>query len=167
MMLFFCTAFLFISCSDSQEDEVLENDLESINVARFTYQAVGVMNNGKFRMTADRSDLLKAFKLNEGKDLAPESIIFLEDNGKMFLRVYSSDNIVSTVQISLNPDTGFVQTEGTICESSACATGGGCLPDGDYCTECKPLPNSEVKGDCKRTTSSGPIQPDNPSSTPA
>ena len=56
----------------------------------------------------------------------------------------------------IKTDSNRRATGKTVCTSIACASGGGCVPNGDYCTKCVPSgvqEGSGLTGDCTRSTS--------------
>ena len=76
---------------------------------------------------------------------------------KKHLRFYYKDNYVLTIDLlELNSVDGRVGTGKTVYTSQACATWGGCVPNGNYCTPCVPptvQTGSGLTGDYSPSTS--------------
>ena len=74
-------------------------------------------------------------------------------DGDNYLRFYTSgdDDLVTTIAIEYNSKSASFDTGGTSCTSRDCNSGGGCVPNGLYCTKCQNGPFGGV-GDCTRTT---------------
>lgn len=143
---------LIISCENESNEYNLNSNKNSffdVELGKITY------NNGKktFNITLSRERFFKNFKntLKEtGLNLEPVDFYVFEDNNKNYLRVISKKNYITTVElISIN---NTFRTGKTSCTSVACASGGGCIPDGSYCTKCNPS-DPGLAGDCTRTTS--------------
>lgn len=64
------------------------------------------------------------------------------------MRYFSENDIVSTIALIKDENDQYI-TGRTICKSVWSASGGGCIPDGEYCTKCE---RDGVLGDCERTT---------------
>lgn len=154
---------MLISCSDENESVNEKNNVE-FTMKTLAYAPIGVKENGNFKLIATSENILKAAKAGISSDdskFEPISHKIFEQNDKRFLRVYGKNNEVSTIEIGFNPKTGNFRTLGTLCKTTDCANGGGCVPDGLYCTPCIKNPGAEIplEGDCSRETTSEPVDP--------
>ena len=97
----------------------------------------------------------KAFNKTMKLGLEPESFEIIKEDGKNYIRFYNKDNQVSMIAI-LKGDNKRIIIGTTICTSTACVSVGGWIPDGLYCTKCRPegTPPKAPDGDCARTASS-------------
>lgn len=158
---FFLFSFIFFLFSCHKEDSnksvaSAKLDSEFIN---FTGNVLSYENDEK-TISVSNSKLIETFK-----EFVAENNLKIEPlyhkiesiDGKNYLRIYSKDNYVSTVDLIKTNLTNRQITIGkTVCTSKICATGGGCIPNGDYCTEFIPpntQPGSGITGDCSRSTS--------------
>ena len=153
--------FIIFSCENSETSNEsaalkLDSDFTKLtgSVLSFTEQGVEV--------TVSDSKLMSTFKnfvIQNDLDSEPLYHKIVSIDGKNYLRFYSKDNYVSTIDlIETNSETGkkIIELGSTVCTSEACASGGGCVPNGDYCTACIPpntQPGSGITGECKRSTS--------------
>lgn len=159
LVLLISTIGIYFSC---EQDSGSQNESDN----RFFGSEIGNFSSyskiSDLKITTSKKQILSNAKLalNEtGLIIEPEDLHTFIDNGKFFLRIMSKDNYITTVEIiSVN---GKAIIGETSCTSVACASGGGCVPDGLYCTKCNPTDPTLV-GDCKRTTSNGTIEPNNP-----
>ncbi|ARN76858.1 hypothetical protein BST97_01940 [Nonlabens spongiae] len=146
--------------ADSNESQIFERNLELKSVMNSKIGKID--SDGAIHLTAtDASIRIEAQKfLRKGDEKASLVEYHVEDiDGKSYLRWSGDNNKVATVALNVNPQNGDVSLGETVCESTRCASGGGCVPDGQYCTECRPYGPSGVKGDCKRTTTGGNEDP--------
>jgi hypothetical protein len=108
-------------------------------------------------VTISEKSLLNSFNAFSKKNQLNKyalSFEVLKIDGKFFLRFHNQDESSSTIELIGNEGyskpsntlTMSFETGETVCTSAACASCCGCVPDGDYCTEC-------TKGGCSRTTS--------------
>lgn len=166
----FC--FLLNSCSediftddftvqDHQFDDLTIQDHKP-EVVKFHGSEIGMMENGKLVFNKSKKSILKSFQNLPGiaeLKLTPERLEVVEIDGKSYLRIYSNNNYVSTTEIIMgDPNSKFhpiAEIGGTTCTSTDCASGGGCIPEGDYCTKCTTYNFMGVPstGDCTRSTS--------------
>ena len=88
--------------------------------------------------------------------MEPKEIKIEDIDSEKYLRIYSNNDYVSTIALKLDNESTYMMTESTSCTSKDCASGGGCVPDGQYCTKCVKGESfgSPIYGDCLRTTSS-------------
>ncbi|MFK5983014.1 MAG: hypothetical protein QM499_08880 [Flavobacteriaceae bacterium] len=151
----FVALFLLIISCEKQDNT--NNDLgENFTFENIINNKIGIEKNGTFTLNVLNDDVINAFKkfsLKNDLNLKPLSFkVIIIDNNE-YLRFYNENNQVSTIAL-IKDDSGHYKTGGTVCTSSACSSGGGCVPNGLYCTPCKPQgPDSSVNGDCKRVTS--------------
>ena len=159
--ILFLFSFLFILFSCETEDSNVAEataKLES-KFAYFTGSVISYEDTNKNTIKVSDDKLMQVFKefVKENKlNIEPLYHKIETIDGKEYLRFYSKGNYVSTVDL-LETNTNQSKTTGkTVCTSVACASGGGCIPNGDYCTVCTPpnvQPGSGLTGDCTRTTS--------------
>lgn len=152
LFLSLLTLFLIISCENESNEIVLNSNKET-----FFNTEIGKITNtngkGTYNITESKEKLFKNFKIalkETGLNLEPIDFYVFEDNNKNYLRVLSKKDYVTTVE--LIPSNNTFRTGTTSCTSIACASGGGCVPNGDYCTQCTPS-DPGLAGDCTRTTS--------------
>lgn len=135
------------------------NSTAIYNFDELTDSAIGYDDNGTIKLAVSNEKILETFfwfsKLHSSK-LTPKSFEVIEIDGLNYLRFYSENDIVSTIALIKNENDQYI-TGRTVCETVWCASGGGCIPDGVYCTKCV---NDGVRGDCKRSTTSEPTTPD-------
>ncbi len=156
LMLFCAFTLVTFSCeqenSSQNSDEVELN--KSISFENLTNSKIGVENKGKVELNVSDEKIMETFrnfvKINE-LELVPRSFEVVNIDNANYLRFYSDNNQVSTIALLKN-ENGEFQTGTTVCTSVACASGGGCVPSGVYCTKCLPLGPDGPSGDCKRTT---------------
>ncbi|MCO6163304.1 hypothetical protein [Flavobacterium sp. NRK F7] len=143
---------LLISCNS--EENSLQN-LENSNqkMKSFFETIVAKTDGDKISLIVSQEELLESAKqsLKETDlELEPLSYEIFKDNNKNYLRIFSKNKYVTTIELVKVSNSTYA-TGKTSCTSIACASGGGCVPNGNYCTECK-SPDPSTVGDCKRTT---------------
>lgn len=146
-----------VSCNrdDNSERDSIESSFDT-----FINSTVAVENNGVVELNYGNDKILDVFQKFSNKTklgLQAESLSVETFNDKNYLRIYSKQNKVSTVAL-IKDENGQYRTGDTICTSSDCASGGGCLPEGSYCTKCYPegtQSRGPITGDCTRTSSGG------------
>ncbi len=151
----FFISLIFFSC------EKENTNLETFNFDSLTKSKIAVEKNGKLELNVKKENLLNAYKdFNEtyGNDVKVKSFKLIEVDSKPYLRFFNEDETVSTIAIN-KTENGYYVTGTTVCKSKKCASGGGCIPNGEYCTKCRPegTPPGAPDGDCERTTSSDPV----------
>jgi len=161
LIYLFCFVFL-ISCNTDNEsnesDELFENNSKSFEELINTQ--IGSIEDNKISLDISDENLLESFRIHaKRRNIDPENFKVVKIDLKWYLRFYNKDESVTTIALikSKNPESGRIYLGNTECTSSACSSGGGCVPDGLYCTECNPPSthdDSGIKGDCSRTTSS-------------
>ncbi|WP_299216107.1 hypothetical protein [uncultured Dokdonia sp.] len=145
----------FLSCD--KDDSQLKVDSSNLKLETITSVKIGNDIDNNVTLDYSNSDILSTFAIFSIKnklDLQPQSMEVIDVDSQKYLRIYSKDEKVSTIAL-IKDENGHYRTGETICTSSQCSSSGGCLPNGQYCTKCIPNPNSPLKGDCTRTTSSG------------
>lgn len=161
MRKLFCIFLLFISFISCQTEDRNQEILESKTISNFDFKTfidspIAINGNGILRLNVTEDNILNVFKeyINNYKlNLKPESFKIVTIENKKYLRFYNSDNSVSTIELIQDKD-NIYKTGSTVCTSTSCASGGGCVPEGVYCTKCQPYgPDSPITGDCVRTTS--------------
>lgn len=155
-ILFFCLIVIIsMSCENENNSNVVNNYEFEDTFKSIIGSKIGIFDNGKINLKVPDEKILKSFndfnlKYDINKNYSSLEVFTVND--KNYIRFFSDDNYVSTVALLLD-DNNTVITGNTVCTSEACATGGGCIPNGDYCTPCKPQgDDSPAVGDCKRTT---------------
>ncbi len=117
--------------------------------------SIAVENANDIELSFEASKVLDVFnKFSEKYDLGIRStaLEIIEVDKEKYLRFYGEENMVSTIALIKEPNGSYRSGE-TVCTTVNCASGGGCIPSGSYCTECRPHGPSGPLGDCKRTTS--------------
>ena len=155
LLLTFVFSMFIVSC-DNETDNIQESsDVTNEKMDSFINSNIGIDKNGQFEFTVAENTILKAVKEYSNTfdlDIEPQSIKIIDIDAKKYLRIYSKNNYVSTVALVLDNQNNY-RVDKTVCTSKACASGGGCIPNGSYCTEC--YGSNGLKGDCKRTTTGG------------
>lgn len=160
LIILILMSLVFTACQteDNKEEAVSSNLETTFEFKELTNSAIGIEKDGKIELRVSNEKLMSTFTKftkTHSPDLKPVSFEVLEIDNKSYLRYYSEDNMVSTIALIKGEDNQY-RTEGTVCETRACASGGGCVPDGLYCTEC--TIGGGLPGDCKRITT-GPSDP--------
>lgn len=149
-------SIILFSCESDKTENKKETKIEAPKQMKsLTNSQIGSEENGKLKLFFNEEQLLQVareFILLNDLDIEPEYVNILEIDQKKYLRIYSKNDFVSTVELLLNTSTSTYWTGNTVCTSSQCASEGGCLPNGDYCTECRTGVDGNLKGDCKRST---------------
>lgn len=148
--LLFFASLIFTSCRKEAQLKEMETVFNS---------EIGKMVDGKFEFTVTKESILASTKempTSKELNLKPKEVKIEEIEGKQYLRIYSDNDYVSTIALKFDSEGARMMTEGTSCTSKDCASGGGCVPNGQYCTKCVKGESfgSPIYGDCLRTTSS-------------
>ncbi len=145
----FLVILVFSSCvnnDDSFDHENIDSSFKEI-----TNSTVGYENNEEVIFAVSKELILEKFiefAKENNIDIIPTSFEVIEIEGKKYLRFYG-DHTASTIALFKDRNNKYI-TGSTICTSSACAFGGGCLPEGKFCTACKPKEGNSY--DCLKTT---------------
>ena len=150
-------SLIFASCEtedNNKDTNVSVMDLE-LDFDHLINRKIGHEVNGEVKLGVSKDKVMSAFKdfvLKTDLDLEPESFEIISIDNTNYLRFYSKNHQASTIELIIDTDNQF-RTGTTVCTSSACSSCCGCVPNGTYCTKCKPQGNdSPIEGDCKRTT---------------
>lgn len=146
--------FLLLSCENNRIEENNDNSSKSTlsEMPELLGSEIALMKDSVVQLTVSESSVMAAAKSFFKKtDLQTEPVSFkiIDVNNNKYLRFYNEDNTLSTIELIVDSTSHKIILGSTICTSDVCVSGGGCVPDGVYCTEC----NGGL-GDCKRTTSS-------------
>ncbi|MEO0468642.1 MAG: hypothetical protein AAF206_03405 [Bacteroidota bacterium] len=144
--------FTLVACQQEQ----LDVPTEPGNIFQ---SQLAKMVDGKLKLTIEQGAILAAAQeidVVQRLQLIPQEAKITEIDGKHYLRIFSSEDYISTMELIADPASplGFVAAD-VICSSSDCASGGGCIPDGQYCTKCvvgQDWWGNDKYGDCDRTT---------------
>lgn len=147
-------AVFALSCNSDESKVVDSNNSRLENAAngdleKLSFSVIGVKKDNNIVLNISKDKLLEVFRAESkrnGLEGNPLSCRIEKINNKDYLRFHNDDDTVSTIELLVDSE-GNVTTGGTVCKSKACASGGGCLPNGLYCTECKTF-----NFDCERTT---------------
>lgn len=156
-------AIFFASCESGNPDIEKSESLDEINsnaLKDFTNSKIAEKADGKIKfLFSDNAILTSAKTFSEEYKLGfePQSVAVEIINNKPYLRIYSKDDYVSTVELLLDNKSSTYTTGETVCTTNACSSGGGCVPNGQYCTACAVGPGN-LPGDCLRTTKGGSVQ---------
>lgn len=150
-LIFLFSLFVaLISCTDS-ETLSIKNAPE--NAIAFT-QKDGALellkpSYSEFKdFLEGNSALMHGAKLNYNK----KEVVTIE--GKPYLRMYSGDLVSTTALEPISGNGDYYVLGRTTCSSSACSSGGGCMPQSNgYCSPCN---KGLSGGDCTRSTSISP-----------
>ena len=152
MVVFSILVFIACNKEDSNENEnsvSQKSKLEKMD--SFFGAKIAEINDKEVKVTVSKNDILQFANeaLNDTHlNLKPYDYKIVEENGLKYLRILSDRNYVSTVELIENDST--LRIGKTVCTSTACASGGGCIPNGIYCTSC--VRSNGLPGDCTRTT---------------
>lgn len=161
---FLFVTFLLPSCNSENENSANENSanenskqistkLEKMD--SFFGSKIAVSKGTDLEVVVEKVDVLfyaeEALK-DTGFNLKPKDFKIIDQNNKKYLRIYSNDDYVSTVELIL--ENGSYKIAKTVCTSKVCASGGGCIPNGDYCTACE-YAKGTPSTDCTRTRTGG------------
>lgn len=140
---------IFIASCQSGDNEITNTTDRSNKIERLNLSEIGTKKGNDIVLNVSKEMLLEVFRADSKRymlEINPVSCKIEKINEKDYLRFYNEDDTVSTIELLVDRN-GNVTTGSTICTSKICATGGGCVPDGQYCTKC------EAEGeDCLRTT---------------
>tara|TARA_R110002051_G_C8500837_1_gene464737 strand:- start:137 stop:643 length:507 start_codon:yes stop_codon:yes gene_type:complete len=151
-------SLVFTSC----QTEDTNSDSNSLELkADFEFKTlvgskIATEKNGKIILNVSDERILETFKkfnTTNNLQLEPKSFKVINVDGNNYIRFYNKNNQVSTISLIKGND-NYYTTGSTVCTSTACASGGGCIPNGDYCTKCRPegTPPGSPDRDCTRTT---------------
>jgi hypothetical protein len=148
-------SIMFASCINEEQNRIDEQNKSFME--KFSKSEVGYSDSEKIIFNPSNEQILTSFKSYAKKNsLEIEPLTFKVEkiDNKDYLRFYNKDNSVSTIALIVN-ESGKVMLGGTVCTSVDCASGGGCVPSGDYCTKCVTgtILGQTQYGDCKRSTS--------------
>lgn len=154
VILFFIV--IFIASCHSEDYEITKTPDSSNKIENLNLSKIGTKKGDDIVLNVSKEMLLEVFRADSKKyilGINPVSCKIEKINAKDYLRFYNEDKTVSTIELLVDGN-GNVTTGKTICTSDICATGGGCIPDGQYCTKCQPpgQPPAHPGGDCLRTT---------------
>lgn len=160
LMLVWAFALVCLSCE--QENNTQNADefelKKDFKFDELTNSKIGFEKNGEIELVVSDEEIMTTFQnfvFKTRLELEPQSFEIIEVDTISYLRFYSKNHKASTIDLIKGVNNQY-STGSTICTSSACSNCCGCLPDGDYCTECRPYrPNNPQKGDCVRS-SGGP-----------
>ena len=164
VFLFLFTSSLLIACDSNHHNSLnlLKTLEQNFNINKFSGNEAAYVDVQKNLNLISDELLIKSFniyskKIGLNKVAITSELIDNENN--FYLRFHNSDNSASTValveNVSNNLKTNettnrFMMLGGTTCISSSCSHCCGCLPNGDYCTNCE-----RWNPDCTRSTTGG------------
>jgi hypothetical protein len=158
LMYLLVLSLVFTACQteDTNSDSNSLTTVKNFEFKTLTGSKIANEKNGKIILNVSNEKVLSTFKnfsKQRGSNLEPESFEIFKFENKNYIRFYSKEGIVSTIAL-IKDSNNFYSTGLTVCESVACASGGGCIPNGDYCTKFRPegTPPGSPDRDCKRTT---------------
>lgn len=161
LMLVCAFALVCLSCEqENNTQNTQEFELKKdIKFDELTNSQIGFEKNGEIELVVSDEKIMTTFQnfvFKSRLGLEPQSFEIIKVDNISYLRFYSKNHKASTIAL-IKEDNNQYRTGSTICTSSACSNCCGCLPEGDYCTECRPYgPNNPQKGDCVRS-SGGPV----------
>jgi hypothetical protein len=158
-VIVFCV-LAFIACNQEDSKENGDNVTKNSKIEKmdsFFEAKIADVKGKEVKVTVSKNDILQFAKeaLEENQlNLKPFDYKIIEENGIRYLRILSDRKYVSTIELIESNNT--LRTGKTVCTSTACASGGGCIPNGSYCTPCQPASYPPtISGDCSRTTTGG------------
>lgn len=157
----FDTLFVFVfiaisSCSydsESRQSEELSISLKNQTFESLKGNLIGEVNDGTIYLYLSDDVILNKFKTyaqNNKLNITPVKLGLIKQQSKSYLRFYGSDGEVSTIELIVINSSKKVMLGNVSCTSKDCASGGGCIPEGDDCTKCSPNGGSS-SGDCDKT----------------
>lgn len=154
VILFFI--LIFVASCNSEDKEITNTTKSNNHIERLNLSTIGTKKGDDIVLNISKDMLLEVFRADSKRNMLeinPVSCKIEKINKKDYLRFYNEDDTVSTIELLVD-ENGNVTTGSTICTSRACATGGGCVPNGQYCTKCVPdgAGPQHPGGDCHRTT---------------
>lgn len=154
VILFFIV--IFIASCQSGDNEITNTTDRSNKIERLNLSEIGTKKGDDIVLNVSKDKLLEVFRADSKRymlEINPVSCEIEKINEKDYLRFYNEDETVSTIELLVDGN-GNVTTGSTICTSKDCASGGGCVPDGQYCTKCNSdgEGSDHSEGDCQRTT---------------
>jgi len=148
-------SLVFISSCNSDETNK-RNDVSAKAFNELMGNEIGTLNKGEVLLDISNEKLLSLYNFQKlDENIKSERFEVVKFDSKNYIRFYNNDKSVSTIALIENKSNKKIILGQTECTSVQCATGGGCLPNGDYCTKCVPegaQPGSGITGDCKRKT---------------
>jgi hypothetical protein len=153
--------FLIVSCTS---DKATNKELLSKSFQDLMNLEIGKLIDDEIVLDIRNQDLMEKFQDYTDRiklDVKPTNVEILTLDSNHYLRFQNSNNSFSTIALITvfypNLEKPYIGVElgSTICTSLICAGGGGCLPNGDYCTQCEKDADSDVPTDskCTRSTS--------------
>jgi hypothetical protein len=153
------TLILFSCLDENIKNDIDDNSKKSENL-NIIGSEIAKLKDGKVELIFTDNEIIESFnkfsnKVKLNKIALSLEVLEIEEN--YYLRFYNDDESVSTIALikkesqEKNKDNYSTITfwgGETICSSTACANCCGCIPDGDYCSNC-----SLDTFDCSRTTS--------------
>lgn len=106
---------------------------------------IGIVLDDEIVLEISNQDLIDKFKAYSNQfnlEVSPTSVEVFSVDSNHYLRFKNSNNSVSTLALITvyypNLETPYIGVElgNTICTSLNCPDQVGCLPDGNYCTNC-------------------------------
>jgi len=146
--------FATFSCSNENDLNEMEDTIsKNFSIEKFIGSAVAYKSNNEIKLGVSETKIINSFnkyseRVNLGKRAISMELLNIDDQN--YFRFYNEDNSVSTVAVTSvgSAQDDVVIVGQTVCTSSACSNGGGCLPNGPYCTKC-----TRDRDDCQRSTS--------------
>lgn len=147
-------SLVFSACQteDNSKDSNSSELDSTFDFKELTNSNIGIDKNGEIELKVSSSKIMETF-INYNRihnpELKPQSFEVVKLDDAHYLRFHSEHNLVSTIAL-IKDDANQYITGTTICETTACVSGGGCVPNGQYCTKC--VMENGLPDDCKRTT---------------
>jgi len=156
--LLLCVLVLTALSCEKEESDLDSNSAEFELEAAFkslTNSKIGFEKDGQLVLAVSNDLIIKEFKnfvTKSGLELKPQSFEVISVDNNEYLRFYSEGGEVSTLALLKDRNNQY-RSGTTVCTTTNCASGGGCLPNGSYCSKCTPPPG--YPNDCVRTSTGG------------
>ena len=150
-----CVLVLTAMSCEKEDNGVDVNTIEFELDADFkslTNSKIGFEKDGQLVLGVSNDLIMKEFKnfvTKSDLELKPQSFEVISVDNNEYLRFYSKGGEVSTLALLKDLNNQY-RSGTTVCTTQNCASGGGCLPNGSYCSKCTPPPG--YPNDCVRTS---------------
>jgi hypothetical protein len=161
--ILFLSLLSFIFCFSCKSDSnALREELKLKSFQELMQLEIGEVLDDEIVLVISNQDLIEKFQAHSNQfnlEVNPTSVEVFTVGSNHYLRFKNSNSSVSTIALITvyypNLEIPYIGVElgGTICTSLNCLDQTGCLPDGNYCTDCHKDANSNVTTSIKCTTS--------------
>jgi hypothetical protein len=161
--ILFLSLLSFIFCFSCKSDSnALREELKLKSFQELMQLEIGEVLDDEIVLVISNQDLIEKFQAHSNQfnlEVIPTSVEVFTVGSNYYLRFKNSNNSVSTIALITvyypNLETPYIDIKlgGTICTSLNCLDQVGCLPDGNYCTDCQENADTKVTANTKCTIS--------------